>query len=57
MKEAKTYFRKPVLSVEDRLRKIEKLKKLYLWWINYDNGRLLRGTGELEKIEKYLFKN
>ena len=32
------------------------LKKLWLWWINFDNGRELRGTGKLEEIEKILFK-
>jgi len=41
------------------LKKIKKkiLQKLWIWWINEDDGWNLRGTGKLEEIEKYLFPN
>ncbi len=36
--------------------KLKLLRSLWLWWINSSDGRELRGTGKLEEIEKYLWK-
>lgn len=32
------------------------LKKLFIWWLNEDTGRELRGTESLEKVWKVMFK-
>lgn len=36
--------------------KIYLLRKLFLWWINYDDGRDLRGADVLEKVSYKLFE-